>query len=490
MPQSLLIAQEIQKAKNNLTQLETVKKELQKLEKKQRVEVQKNLSEAQTAYQRQIKPILDKYSKDYSDAKFKLETLAQTNKDTNVNLINIPYPDLPEFQFKIPIEIDAVSMQAKLSDTSNQKLKEIIDWSDVTSFQEIYDTIDSIIATANKTIVENVPTSTQYASFGDMVFPVSKGTDTTLTFIICSQTIRPNWFAITININTSDSVYDMSYYVKLQDGTSSPVQNTFTDATNATLALYNFFGPEGLNQNPNNPVVGFHAEFKLTTDNKVYSIDVSDFKLTDLYTCSKPYHLSLKDSNITNDVAPKGFGFRQVGIADYKKVVTEICGYHAGEVAHIENIMAGETREKVTTKTHISEVTDVQSQEIETEKLSDTTSTERFEMQTEIAKMQQEQTAYDAHANIHSDLTPNTTLDAGANFATNTTKEESNRQAVTQAKEQTQRAMERIVSRIKTSKMVKVTDEFVEANSHIFDNRGSKDNISGVYRFINAVYKN
>jgi hypothetical protein len=84
----------------------------------------------------------------------------------------------------------------------------------------------------------------------------------------------------------------------------------------------------------------------------------------------------------------------------------------------------------------------------------------------------------------------NTTIDAGASYASNVSKEESNKQAVNQAKEITQRAMERIVSRVKNEKTVKTTDEFTEVNTHVFDNTESGEHVSGVFRFINAIYKN
>ena len=489
IPQSLYDAQEIQKAKNDIIQLENFKAELKIIEKKQRKEFQLKFKEAQLSYQKKIKPLVDNYNKEYNTEKFRLETLAQSNKEIKTDLINIQYPELPEFEFNTPKEIDSKTLQSKLSKEANQTFLDFIDWNDVESFQEIYNSIENKSNTVSKIILEKTVFSTQYASFGDMVFPLTKTNSTqVVSYILCAQNIRGNFYKLTITIDTSSNASSMKYYMKLQDGTTTLPHSIFNNNTTATLVLTDFFGPLGFEQDINNPVVGFFAEFKLS-DGKTYTIDTDNFKLTN-YNCTIPAPLTVKgDTTTTNDVAPNGFGFRQIGIADYKKVVTEICGYRAGEVAHIENIMAGETREKVTTKTHKSEVTDFQGQEIESEKLSDTTSTERFEMQTEIAKMLQEQTALDAHANVKANGV-GWSLDAGAAYATNTTKEESNRQAVTQAKEQTQRAMERIVSRIKTERTVKITDEFIEANKHRFENLTNPSNVSGVYRFINAVYKN
>jgi hypothetical protein len=151
--------------------------------------------------------------------------------------------------------------------------------------------------------------------------------------------------------------------------------------------------------------------------------------------------------------------------------------------------MASELRSKVTTKSYKSETTDFESAETEREEMTDVTSTERFEMQSEIAKILAQDRQVSAYAAVKSSW-GNTTLDAGGAYASNTSKDESNRQAVTQAKELTQRAVERIVSRVRTERTVKVTNEFIEENTHAFDNRGSLEHISGVFRFINGIYKN
>ena len=197
----------------------------------------------------------------------------------------------------------------------------------------------------------------------------------------------------------------------------------------------------------------------------------------------------ISGNNINTSFVPNTFGYRRLGIADYKKVVSEICCYDAGEVAHIENVMARELKEKATKSFHQTQITSTESSEIESEKMKDSTSTERFEMQTEIAKIMQEDRQLNANIQVNQSWGTGS-LDAGASYASNMSKEESNRQAVTEAKEITQRAMERIVSRVKTEKTVKVTDEFTEENKHRFDNTLGTEHISGVFRFINATYKN
>ena len=196
-------------------------------------------------------------------------------------------------------------------------------------------------------------------------------------------------------------------------------------------------------------------------------------------------------TNVENKPAfvPEKFGVRNIGIADYKKVVSQVCCYDAGEVSHIENIMAKELRSKETERVHKSEVTTTTEQTNESENFHDTTSTERFEMQTEVAKILQENESFAANASVgYSGF--GFSANIGANYATSTSKEESNRQAVNYAKDITQKATEKIVSRLRTEKVTKITDEFKEKNVHTFDNTKGINHISGVFRFVNSIYKN
>jgi hypothetical protein len=137
---------------------------------------------------------------------------------------------------------------------------------------------------------------------------------------------------------------------------------------------------------------------------------------------------------IDNTFIPSGFGVKQLGIADYKKVEQTVQGYVEGDVAHIENVMAREYKEKATRKLRRSENTTTTSTETEREKLSDTTSTDRFEMQSEVAKVLQEGKDFSTGANTsYTGGTNGTSYSIGANvnMAAHSSKEESTRQAVT-----------------------------------------------------------
>lgn len=186
---------------------------------------------------------------------------------------------------------------------------------------------------------------------------------------------------------------------------------------------------------------------------------------------------------------PSGYGIKRLGIADYRRVEQEVCCYVPGEVSHIENVMASEYKEKSTRRLRRSEDTTTSSSEQEIEKLTDSTSTDRFEMNQEVSSVLAQDTSMGAHASVSAEYT-GVRLEAGADFANNTSSEESNSQALTHAKEVTERALDRVVKKVKEERISKIIEEFEENNKHGFDNRKNSQHVSGVYRWVDKIYRN
>lgn len=197
----------------------------------------------------------------------------------------------------------------------------------------------------------------------------------------------------------------------------------------------------------------------------------------------------------------KNFGIKRLGIADYMKVVQSVHAYVPGEVSNIENVMASELRHKSSVSRDYSEVTDTTSKSQETEKISDTTKASRADMQTEIARDLEKQQSLTAHTSFHGGIGKAWSFDIGAEYANNTAQHDSTRQAVMKSQEITERAMERVLTKISDERIQKIIKEYTETNVHEFDNRGKvidTDNpeaahpqhITGVYRWIDKKMKN
>ncbi|WP_099098823.1 hypothetical protein [Tenacibaculum agarivorans] len=195
--------------------------------------------------------------------------------------------------------------------------------------------------------------------------------------------------------------------------------------------------------------------------------------------------------------APDGviYGVSQLGIADFRRVEQEVCCYVPGEVSHIENIMAREYKERSTRNLRISDVTTEQSRERETENLTDTTTTERNELQSEASSVVNEDnvTSFGANASVSGKLGfADTMFSAGTNYnsSSSSSRSDSNLQAQTYAQEVTERALERVVEKVSRKRTSRIVKEFEENNTHGFDNRKGDKHVTGVYRWVDIIYKN
>lgn len=402
---------------------------------------------------------------------------------------------LPDYNFKAPIEIDSKKLKSGLSEQSYYVV-ESLSLLNSTTYDEIIAGIENENLKEANILYSDQTDNNRLITIGGMVFEKTSSNDNPFltneqkpyatTINILSQEPKKGEIIVAIDLGFESKIASVSYEATLN--TSNTVTgNSFTTTANRTIQNISLF-----------PDYGVELD-------KVESLDLKlDIILDDASTVSFTNTIPLT-GNVTGiadlteriapikDViiapAPTKFGIRRLGIADYKKVVSEVCCYKAAEVSHIENIMAREFKNKTTTRERIEETTVTTENEQEIENLTDTISTDRFEMQSEIAKLIQQQKETTAYANVHASYGP-ITLDTGGTYANSTSKEESNRQAVTQSKELTQRAMERIVSRFKQEVVHKITESYKEENSHIFDNRNGEHHVSGVYRYINAIYKN
>ena len=202
------------------------------------------------------------------------------------------------------------------------------------------------------------------------------------------------------------------------------------------------------------------------------------------------------DDNTTGETPVSGnhFGLKRLGIAEYMKVVQTVHAYVPGEVSNIENVMASELRHKSINELTRTEETVTTSKSQEVEKISDTNKVNRAEMQTEVVKELEKQKSFQAHANYSKD-TKIWKIDLGTSFASNNSQFNSNRQAVTKSQEITERAMERVQSKITEERIMKIIQEVSLTNVHEFDNRGvatgtPPQHITGVYRWVDKKMKN
>lgn len=191
----------------------------------------------------------------------------------------------------------------------------------------------------------------------------------------------------------------------------------------------------------------------------------------------------------------KVFGLTSLGIADFRRVEQEISCYVPGEVSHIENILAREYKERSTRSLTSLQTETETTSEREVENLRDTTTTERNELQSETSAVinEDESQNYGATANLsYSPGVGGVSLNLGAyaDFSSSTSTSNSNSQAQSYAQEVTERALERVVQKVSSRRTSIMLREFEENNTHGFDNTEGDVHITGVYRWVDKIYKN
>ncbi|NHN25519.1 hypothetical protein FIA58_007500 [Flavobacterium jejuense] len=467
----------------------------------------KYLKENQKAYNFAQKEYHDdiKLAYDNSEKVQKTYVDPETNQERTVT----EYVDLvlPSFEFTNLEEANMTTITTSVSEETASLVENIIAIHNFETFDEINDFINSEIISLSNSIFTNNNSNQTLVSTNGVVIPVSNlNTDTSNTFTVTGLGLGyiPT-MPLQILFNQIPNVSDIvSASYTIGGKTTNSIASTTFESTiiNGKLAVTIFTEGLAINQLPSFDLSG---EFVLTNGTKVIfsgmikismpklamigSYDVKGKGAFELELLNDT--IDIGDGNTGNvvDYIPTGFGISRLGVADYRKVEQEVCCYVPGEVSHIENVMAREYKEKTTRRLRRTEDTTTVSNEQEIEKLTDTTSTDRYEMNQEVSSLLAEDTHQGSFVNAGLNFN-HFSLNAGADFATNTTSEESNSQAVTHAKEITERALDRVVKKVKEERISKIIEEFSEENTHGFDNRKGDNHVSGVYRWIDKVYKN
>lgn len=186
---------------------------------------------------------------------------------------------------------------------------------------------------------------------------------------------------------------------------------------------------------------------------------------------------------------PTGHGeARVLGIADLMLVEQKLARYELGEIAHIENVLKSEVRERrfrTKTTTEVSTLTETEETE---ENEQDLSSAERFELQVETQNVINENSAREAGLTINASYGPTVDATATLKQANTTAKQRSERVSSNFARETTSKAVSRVQKRTFERRFVKTVREIEESNLHSFDNATGTAHISGVYRFVDKIY--
>ncbi|HRO41883.1 MAG TPA: hypothetical protein PL009_03565 [Flavipsychrobacter sp.] len=183
-----------------------------------------------------------------------------------------------------------------------------------------------------------------------------------------------------------------------------------------------------------------------------------------------------------------GCKVKPLGVADYRRVEQTLICYKPGEVAHIENILKGESKERVTRRLQRSEETYSLLNDSERTEERDTISTDRFQLEKETSKVVQQDTSLQIGVQVQGQY-GTVQIQANSNFAMSNSSTQSDASAVSYAKDVTNRALQRIVERTREERILKVLEEFEDTNKHGVDNTNGTSHVVGLYRWVDKIYK-
>ena len=177
---------------------------------------------------------------------------------------------------------------------------------------------------------------------------------------------------------------------------------------------------------------------------------------------------------------------RPLGVADFRRVEQRLCCYEPGEVAHIENVMEGESKSRTTRHLTTTEQLLTTITEEDTSKQRDTQTTDRFELERETNKVVQTDLSFEMGVNLAAQYGP-VKLTADTKFATALSSQESDRQATRYAQEVTDRAVEQVVRKVSEQRSTRTLDEYEETNVHTL--KAVDNHVVGLYRWVDKVYE-
>ena len=247
-----------------------------------------------------------------------------------------------------------------------------------------------------------------------------------------------------------------------------------------------------------------HSRINLSGDNKIsitgkvilnnnVKVEISaelSSKDNQKFGCSG---VSTKQEHKETIEGPELYGVNNIGMGIFRRVEQEVCCYVPGEVSHIENIMAREYKERSTRNFTSTEDTVEISTENQYETNSDTSSTTRNEMHTAVAEVLSKGLSIGVGASAGVEgKTPNGEYSANANFglALANASSTSDSEAQIYAEEVTRNASEKVLTKVSEKRTSKIIKEFEEKIRHGYDNREGDQHVTGIYRWIDIIYKN
>lgn len=200
-------------------------------------------------------------------------------------------------------------------------------------------------------------------------------------------------------------------------------------------------------------------------------------------------------SPVVHPLFARLYGFRRpftyvrpIGIGDLKVVKQWLCKYRAGEIAYVENVLEGEEKTRVHRRLEKSEDTASYLSERQDETQRDTQGTDRFELKREADQAIKTDLSVNANASLTYRQGP-VVVTAGGGMAYARSQNDQIKTAANYSREVIDKAVKRVQSRASEQRSSTRLFETEETNTHGLKNPAGKGHISGIYRWLDKVYR-
>jgi len=177
------------------------------------------------------------------------------------------------------------------------------------------------------------------------------------------------------------------------------------------------------------------------------------------------------------------------GIADLLVVKQQLVRYEGADVAHIENVLKGESKSREHSRRRETEEITFRETELTTSEERELESTSRFEMSRETSETIKEDASLKAGLTVSGKYGPTVEFSASAEGSVSRSKEEATKSAARFSQDVTERSAYKVTERVLERSSLRVINEVIEKNSHAIDNTTGAGHIAGVYQWVNKVYQ-
>ncbi|MCB9234928.1 MAG: hypothetical protein H6581_24955 [Bacteroidia bacterium] len=177
---------------------------------------------------------------------------------------------------------------------------------------------------------------------------------------------------------------------------------------------------------------------------------------------------------------------RPLGIGELRVVQEEDIRYEAGEIAHIENVLKGETKNRTHVRENTVETTYSTYKESVSETERELETSDRYELQTESRNAQSSDNYFDLGVNVSASYGAWLDVSVDTKYGNKSSREHSDSQAETYTKDVLEKARTKISQTVRETKTSTVVSKVSETNFHQLT--AENGNTVGIYRWVNKVY--